>query len=126
MGRGSGGRRGLALAARVLLLEALDAAGGVDELLLARVERVAVRANFDAECAAGRVGLDLVAARAGDDRRLVDRVDSLFGHWLGLAKRSFIGGSRPGRKQRLPRRTVTWSGRPSCAHRVQELLVAGA
>jgi len=31
----------------VLLAEFIDAAGGVDDLLLARVERVAARAHFD-------------------------------------------------------------------------------
>src|SRR6185369_3904612 len=66
----------------VLLLEALDAAGGVDELLLARVERVAVRADLDHERAAGRVGLGLVPARAGDDGGLVRGVNSLFRHGI--------------------------------------------
>src|SRR6188508_1610320 len=80
----AGGRR-LAGAANlaglpVLLLEAFDAAGGIDELLLARVERVAGGADVDGERAAGGVGLDRVPACAGDGRGLVDGVDAFFRH----------------------------------------------
>src|SRR3954454_22351975 len=45
-------------------LEALDAAAGVHELLPARVERVAVRADLDVDLGLGRAGRELVAARA--------------------------------------------------------------
>src|SRR5215469_14792008 len=51
-------------------LEALDAAARVHELLLARVERVALRADLDVELGLGRAGLERVPAGArhrGDD-----------------------------------------------------------
>ena len=94
-----GRRRVGALA--VLLLEALDAAGGVDELLLARVERVAGRADVDHERRAGRVGLDLVPAGAGDGRGLVDRMNSLFRH--GLFSETGLYSGRTARMQVPPR-----------------------
>src|SRR4030095_3354182 len=57
---------GLALGARVLLAEAIDAAGGVDELLLAAEEGVARGADVERVASARRVSLDHVAAGAGD------------------------------------------------------------
>src|SRR4051794_12118569 len=56
----------LAVAPVVLLLELLDAAGGVDELHLAGEERVARRADFDGNVLAGAARGELVAAAAGD------------------------------------------------------------
>ena len=47
----------------VLPVEALDAAGGVDELLLAREERMARRADLDVDVLLGGAGLDDVATR---------------------------------------------------------------
>src|SRR4051812_41906933 len=47
-------------------LEALDPAAGVDELLLARVERVAVRADLDVHVALGGTRFEHVPARAAD------------------------------------------------------------
>src|SRR5436305_2797573 len=44
--------------------EPLDAAAGVDQLLLARVERVAVRADLDVDLALGRPRGEVVPARA--------------------------------------------------------------
>src|SRR6266851_651051 len=68
------GRRGrLAL---VLALETLDAAGGVHELLLARIERVALGAHFDANVGLGGPGLDDLAARASDRRIHVLRMNA--------------------------------------------------
>src|SRR5687767_5488352 len=45
-------------------LEPLDAPAGVEELLLARVERVALGADLDVELASRGARLELVAARA--------------------------------------------------------------
>src|SRR5438128_12407132 len=59
----SAGRDRLAL---VLSLEPLDAAGGVHELLLARVERVALRADFHPHVGLRRASLDDLAALARD------------------------------------------------------------
>src|SRR3569623_1783643 len=70
-------RRGLGA---VLLVEALDAAGGVDELLLARVERVAGRTDVNHEVPARRVGLDLVAAGAGNLGLFVNRMNAFLSH----------------------------------------------
>src|SRR3954447_22947305 len=47
-------------------LEALHAATRVDQLLLARVERVAVRADLHVDLGLGRAGRELVAAGAAD------------------------------------------------------------
>jgi hypothetical protein len=46
------------------LIELLDAAGGVEELLLARIERVAVRANLDGDFGQRGAGRELSAAGA--------------------------------------------------------------
>jgi len=58
---------GRALDVAVLLTETLDTAGGINDLLLAGVERVAFGADFDVQglgvCGAG---LEVVAAAAGD------------------------------------------------------------
>jgi len=49
------------------LTEAFDATGGIDDLLLAGVERMALGADFDVErLAAGRASLEFVAATARD------------------------------------------------------------
>src|SRR5262249_57877187 len=53
------------------LLEPLDLAGGVDDRLLAREERVAVRADVDAELRSGRPDRPLEAAGAAGDLRFV-------------------------------------------------------
>jgi hypothetical protein len=45
-------------------LEPLDAATGVDQLLLARVKGVALGAELDMQIALGRPRVELVAARA--------------------------------------------------------------
>src|SRR3954468_969825 len=63
--------------------EALDASARVDELLLARVERVAVRADLDVDLALGRSCGEVVPARAGHMCKLVGRVDVLL-HALQL------------------------------------------
>ena len=64
---------------RVLLAELVDATSGVEDLLFARVERVAARTNFDREILPeGRAGLDRVAAGAGHRDVLVFRVDRRF------------------------------------------------
>src|SRR5438874_2184314 len=68
------GRRGrLAL---VLALEPLDAARRVHELLLARVERVALRAHFDANVGSGGPSLDDLAAGARNRRVDVVRMNT--------------------------------------------------
>src|SRR5260221_412065 len=48
------------------LLEALDASARVDQLLLAGVERVAVRANLDVELGLRRAGHERIATAAMD------------------------------------------------------------
>src|SRR5204862_7798778 len=54
------------------------AAAGVDELLLARVERMAVRADFDMQLGLRRTGLELVPARAVNGCQDVFGMDSGF------------------------------------------------
>ena len=64
---------------RVLLAELVDAASGIEHLLLARVERVAARAHFDREVLPeSRAGRERVAAGAGHRDVLVFRVDRRF------------------------------------------------
>src|SRR5688572_14624845 len=56
-------------------LEALDSSAGVDELLLARVERVAFGANLDVQLGLRRTGLELGPARAAHGGEDVVRMD---------------------------------------------------
>jgi hypothetical protein len=57
---------------RVLLAEFIHAAAGVDDFLLARVERMAIRTNFDLQIVAyGGASLERIAACAGDVDRFV-------------------------------------------------------
>tara|TARA_R100001039_G_scaffold37839_1_gene37409 strand:- start:263 stop:625 length:363 start_codon:yes stop_codon:yes gene_type:complete len=58
------------------LVEAIDTAGTVHDLLLARVERVALRTNVNQDVLAdGRTGFNHVTAAAGGLDGLVFRVD---------------------------------------------------
>src|SRR5712691_4854444 len=59
-------------------LEALDAAPGVHQLLLARVERVAVRADLDVQVRLRGARDELVAARAANRRDDVLGMDAGF------------------------------------------------
>src|SRR6185436_8476174 len=68
-GRGSG--RGIRNGGLVALLEALDAPRRVDELLLAGEERVALRADLEAQLGVGRSGGERLPARAGDRDHVV-------------------------------------------------------
>ena len=63
---GGGGKTGFRL---------FHAAGGVDELLLARVERVAGRAQFRADFFLRGTGHEVVATGTGNLGRVVHRVD---------------------------------------------------
>ena len=75
-GLGDGGLGGLRLGHA--LLELVHAAGGIDELLLARVERMAGVANTDRQILTRRTGLDRVAAGATDFRLVVFRMSVSF------------------------------------------------
>src|SRR5688572_10995166 len=68
----------LAVGPVVLLLELLDAAGGVQELHLAGEERMARRADFDVDGLARAARGKLVATTAGDGCVGVDGMDGLF------------------------------------------------
>ncbi len=67
-----------ATGSRVLLLEAIDATLGVDELVFSREERMAVGTNFHVKTAPGRFGLDAVATGADDAGWRVNGVNFLF------------------------------------------------
>src|SRR5437867_2780243 len=68
---------------RVLLFEAIDSSGGVHQLLAAREERVARRADFHTHVALmGRARLEGVAAGAGDINFVVSGVNSSL-HFAG-------------------------------------------
>src|SRR5207244_2394778 len=60
----------------VALQELLHPAFRVDDLLLAGIEGVAIRADFHSDLRLGRLGLEVVAAGAVDDGFLVLRMDS--------------------------------------------------
>jgi hypothetical protein len=84
----------------VLLAEALDTAGSVDNLLLAGVERMAGGADFDVQWLdAGGLSGELVATAAGDFDLAVVRVDGVF-HFIVLssagAARGFGEPTEPG------------------------------
>jgi hypothetical protein len=71
----------------VALVEAIDASGGIDQLLLAGKERVASRTNFDVQVTfLGRASLESLAARAGDVNFNVFWVYSWF-HLITLYRR---------------------------------------
>src|ERR1700688_306454 len=64
---------------RVLLAEFVDAAAGIHNFLLARVERMAVGTNFDLQILSdGRTGLELVPTGTSDRDLFVFRVDAGF------------------------------------------------
>src|SRR5581483_3215034 len=68
-----------AASSSVLLAELVDAARGVDDLLLTGVERMAVRADLDLEVMAKcRARLECVAAGAGDGDLFVIRMGGGF------------------------------------------------
>src|SRR4051794_2481954 len=69
--------------------ESLDASAGVDELLLAGVERMAGRTDLDVELGLGRARVELVPARAPDVREDVVGMDS------GLHDIDVSDGPRP-------------------------------
>lgn len=60
------------------LVEAVNTTTGVNDLLLASVERVAFRANVQVQIATSGVDLEFVTARALDVNSLVLWVDTLF------------------------------------------------
>src|SRR5687768_3720575 len=70
-----------------LLAEALDAAGGVDELLLAGEERVALATDVDRDLRQRTAGRERVAARAVGRAGLVTGVDFRF-HFSSLLARA--------------------------------------
>src|SRR5207249_4710713 len=75
-GTGLRGLRAGAALDPVLALEALDPAGGIDELLLAREERMARRADLDVDLGHGGAGLDDVTAGTDDLRLVVPRMNA--------------------------------------------------
>ena len=89
-------RGGLLAAASRAALEALDATARVDQLLPARVERVAVRADLDAELGLRGARLELVSAGAADGRRRVLRMDVA----LHVNTKCSGGATRPTRRSR--------------------------
>ena len=64
----------------VLLVELINTAAGVDQLLLAGVEGVAVGADLNGDVLLGGTGLDDGAASASDGGLLILGMDS-FLHW---------------------------------------------
>jgi len=71
----------------VALVEAIDASGGIDQLLLAGKERVASGTNFNVQVTFfGGASLERLAARAGDGNINVFWVYSWF-HMLTLSRR---------------------------------------
>ena len=59
------------------LVEAINTSAGVDQLLLASVERMALGANFDVDLGLGGTSLDDIAACTGDGAVNVIRMDTL-------------------------------------------------
>src|SRR6185369_16101646 len=71
----------------VSLAEALDAAGGINQLLLAGVERVALRADLGGDLGLGGTALELVSAQALHGDFVVFGMDAFF-HIFLLAGRA--------------------------------------
>src|SRR5581483_9828504 len=95
------------LSALELALEALHAAAGVDQLLLASVEGVAGRADLDVELGLRRPGLELVAARAAHGREHVVGMDA------GLHRPARIAEAVSGAA--LPPETTATTVSPGCS-----------
>src|SRR6266446_6591149 len=91
----------------VASLKALDPARGVDELLLAGEERVALAADLETQIGARRSGAEGLPARADHDNFLISGMDALL-----------HASTPPGRG------ATAGDALPHAAHRVQELLVA--
>ena len=69
---------------RILLAELIDATAGIHNFLLARIERMTVRADFNLQILAnGRAGLELIAAGASDRDDFVFWMDAGFHRNLG-------------------------------------------
>ena len=62
------------------LVEALDTSAGINQLLLAREERVALGADFNLDVLLRRKNLDDIAAVAGDRGLLAYRMDAFLCH----------------------------------------------
>src|SRR5688500_15796264 len=91
-------RRGLARLRRLraeLLREAIDAAFGVDQLLAAGEERVAVRADVEVELLAGGAGRPRMAAGAVDGNFVVFRVEIRLHVSVPFAGSKALDSTRP-------------------------------
>ena len=66
-----------------LLVELLHAAAGIDELLLAGKERMALGANFNTDILLSRTGLNNITASTGNGSLSIVRMD-LFLHFIHL------------------------------------------
>lgn len=73
----------------VTLLEAIDTAADVNQLLLAGIERMALGADFNAQLLLGGTGDEGVAANASHGRLLILRMDT-FLHDFHLFYRNTI------------------------------------
>ena len=71
----------------VLLVELVNTTAGINELLLAGVERMALGADFNGDALTGRTGLDGCAACALYNGGLVIRMDTLFHNYFLLKHR---------------------------------------
>ena len=61
-----------------LLLKAVNTAAGINQLLLARKEGMALGANFNTDILFGGAGLNHFAARTTNRRLCIFRMDALF------------------------------------------------
>ena len=62
------------------LVEPLDTSAGIDQLLLAREERVALRADFNLDVLLGGHDLDHIAAVTSDGGLFANRMDAFLCH----------------------------------------------
>jgi len=83
----------------VFLVEALDAACGINELLLAGKEGMAGRTDFNLDILYRRTGLDDIAARTGNGGEFVFGMDTLFHVFPPDASVDQMSENRPGRRR---------------------------
>ena len=76
--KGDGAESLVKLLTAETLVEALNTSAGVNQLLLASVERMALGANFDVDLRLGRTSVDDIAACAGNGAVNIVRMDTLF------------------------------------------------
>ena len=77
------------------LLEAVNASAGINQLLLAGIERMALGANFNLELTLDRTRLKRLTAHATDDGLAIFGMDLFFHAFSPLLRMLWVGCLKP-------------------------------